>query len=168
MRQPDPEVPFRLLETTSTSRLPLPPPTGAATLRICLIGPRGVVRPVERDATGTSSLPQLVTVLVEGPTLQERASGWTTAVAGPDLIGAIELDGGVATTELTDVFASLPADDQLGAVAQLVCTFTEQPGVGQVKFTRSGQGAEVPRGDGSSTSDPVSRSDYDNLIVSDG
>ncbi len=58
----------------------------------------------------------------------------------------------------------MPAADQLKALAQLVCTFTEQRGVGQVQFSVSGSSAEVPRGDGSSTSDPVSRLDYTDLI----
>jgi spore germination protein GerM len=73
---------------------------------------------------------------------------------------------GIAAVDLTPGFAELPGDRQLRAVAQMTCTLTAQPGVGQVRYTLGGSSIAVPRADGSVTGDPVTRQDYGSLLAS--
>ena len=67
--------------------------------------------------------------------------------------------GGIATVELSADFTAASSTDQRAAVAQIVCTLTARPGIGQVQFQLNAKPADVPRGDGSTTSKPVSRDD---------
>ena len=70
---------------------------------------------------------------------------------------------GLATVDLDAAFGELAGTAQLVALAELVYTATGRPGVGQVVFSLDGQPIEVPRGDGSLTSEPLTRSDYPEL-----
>jgi hypothetical protein len=82
-------------------------------------------------------------------------------IAAPD--GAVAARG-IARVELdTDFLESSPPDRVL-ALAQIVCTLTSLPGVGQVQFTHLGEAIEIPRADGSRTREPVSRFDYRSLL----
>lgn len=78
---------------------------------------------------------------------------------------AAALAGGIARVDLRLDISSLGGDDQLLAVAQIVCTLTGRPGVGQVSFTLEGTHVDVPRGDGSLVADPLSRDDYSSLLL---
>ena len=66
--------------------------------------------------------------------------------------------------DLNTDFGTESATDQLNAVAQIVCTLTARPGIGQVQFRLNGKSTAVPSGDGSTTSAAVSRDNYPNLI----
>lgn len=162
------EVPFDLLGTTPPGTAATPPALGATTTRICLVGSDARYYPVERELMPGYEPEELVEALVAGPTDTERSFGLTTALGDAVSVSSIEVSAGVASVDLDPVLADLPTADQLAAVAQLVCTLTEQPGVGQVRFTIGGRAVDVPRGDGSSTSDPVSRQDYQTLIAPPG
>ena len=72
----------------------------------------------------------------------------------------VTADRGRAVVVVTPVFQALAPPLQLVAVAQLVLTLTDRPGVGHVVFV-DGAGAPVPvpRADGS-TGDDVSAEDY--------
>ena len=102
-----------------------------------------------------------VAALAEAP--RSGSGGRRTAVTG-DLIGKVEVSGGIATVDLRPAISDLGADEQLLAVAQLVCTLTNRPGVGPVAFTLDGAPVDVPRADGSLTSGVVSRDDYADLL----
>ena len=54
--------------------------------------------------------------------------------------------------------------DPLATIAQLVCTLTQQRGVGAVRFTVDGVPFDVPIANGSLTEGPVSRDDYAPLL----
>lgn len=147
---------------------PSPPegtvPAGAASrpVTICLLGRDGRLVEVNREAPEGAGTDQVLAVLTAPLGEPERALGLSTGVASTLDLGGVEVVGGVATVSLTDAFADRSSKEQLDAVAQIVCTLTAQPGVGQVHFELGGVNVEVPRGDGSSTSDPVSRGDYPN------
>ena len=161
----DDAVPFGLLDTTtSRSATPAPARPDTVAIRVCLIDPTDHVVAVTRNVPSAFTLDDLVDAVGEGPTQTERDGGWTTAFSGSDLVDAVGRAAGVAQVGLTDQFTTMPAPDQLTAIAQLVCTSTEQRGLGQVQFTVNGSSAEVPRGDGSATADAVSRLDYAELI----
>ena len=140
--------------------------TGSASTRICLVGADDLIHPVDRSVRPGYQPIELVDALTAGPSDAERSFGLTTALADPGTVTAIDIEGGVATVDLDAALAARPTTDQLTVVTQLVCTLTGQPGIGQVRFTVDRLPIAVPRGDGSSTSDPVSRQDYDSLISS--
>lgn len=152
-RDPD-EVPFGLTERppTDTTR-PARRPTQLAS---CFVADGGTV--VRRPGTA-------------GPTLLQRLRApappdeeLTTALPDPDVVAAATLTGGVAEIDLRDDFADLPATSQRLIAAQLVCSATATPGVGQVRFTLEGSPLSVPRGDGSLTDERLTIDDYTELL----
>jgi spore germination protein GerM len=165
----DAEVPFELLV----------PATPAGDTTTTTAAPSGIVRPVylvaedglvavERTVDDPS--PEvLIAELVNGPSQTERDDGLSSPLAdGRDdeqLIAAVELARGVATVDLAAGFTSIPADRQVGAIAQIVLTLTAQPGIGQVAFTLEASPVDVPRADGTTTTDPLARSDYRDLLA---
>ena len=161
----DAEVPFDLLGTTPPGTTPASPGGGGVSTRICLLGADELIHPVDRSVAPGYQILDLTDVLIAGPTDAERSFGLTTAIAEPGTVTTIDVQGGVATVDLDAALAARPGTDQLAVVAQLVCTLTEQPGIGQVRFTVDRRQTTIPRGDGSSTSDPVSRQDYETLIA---
>ena len=134
---------------------------GGSTTRVCLSGADARVHPVERSLPPGYDPLDLVAVLIAGPTAPERSYGLTSAIGEPGTVTDVSVEGGVATVDLDPAIEALATADQLTVITQLVCTLTEQPGVGQVRFTVDGVSVAVIRGDGSSTLDPVSRQDYD-------
>jgi len=87
----------------------------------------------------------------------------------PDVVVGIERgDDGIAVIELTDeLLDDVGREEQLLAVAQLTCAVTLEPGVELVRFSRDGASIEVPRADGSLTSDPVEVADYVDVLAGD-
>ena len=71
---------------------------------------------------------------------------------------------GVANVDLHASFLEIQPADQILAIAQVVCTITGLPGIGQVRFTQQGRPTDVPRADSSLTDKPVSRDDYQSLL----
>ena len=78
-----------------------------------------------------------------------------------DVIRSAEVSRGLVIVDLSDSFSEIAgATGQVIALAEIVYTATARPGVGQVKFTLDGLPVEVPRGDGSLSSQSLTRSDY--------
>jgi spore germination protein GerM len=118
-----------------------------------------VVRPLDAPVDPEDAVAALASPPTDAPeTLR-------TAVPDPQVIRDITVAAGVARVDLAASIAELGGDDQLLAVAQIVCTLTALPGVGQVAFALEGLPTEVPRGDGSVVSQPVSRDDYAPLLA---
>jgi spore germination protein GerM len=118
---------------------------------------RFVPEPPEREA--------VVAALLAGTTADDPPgvrSAWTDA----EQVGEVTVAAGIASVELTDRFADVPASDQLFAVAQMVFTLTGLPGIGQVRFVRDGEPVSLPAADGSTSLGPVSRDDYRMLVDS--
>lgn len=65
--------------------------------------------------------------------------------------------------DLDPAFAEIRAAEQPIAIAQVVFTLTRRPEVERVAFTLEGDPLEVPRGDGSLTSDPLTQGDFPEL-----
>jgi hypothetical protein len=88
--------------------------------------------------------------------------GIRTAIHGGDFAAAdgVVAARGIARVGLSADFVQRSSSDQVLALAQIVCTLTNLPGVGQVRFTLHGERVEIPRADGSLTGQPVSRYDY--------
>lgn len=156
------DVPFGLLEqgpsTTSTTE----PPAPEIFVDLCLTDGTGIQIVTRGVAAGGVSDPLGLVRATASP--DERARGLRTALFADDMVSAVRTVGGVAFVDLTPLFQSGSGTDQQLAIAQIVCTLTLQPGIGQVTFTVGGAGVEVPRGDGSLTANAVSRDDYATLI----
>jgi hypothetical protein len=166
----DEDVPFDLLapsttttSTTSTTSTTLPEVPLDRIIDICLVQGDGIV-PVERTLARRRTLAEVVEALRRGPTPDEIAGGYATALPGPEAVGPVALAGGTATVALGGSFAEAPAPAQLQAIAQLVCTLTGQPGIGRVQFTLDGQPVQAPLPDGSLAGGSVSRDDYASLL----
>lgn len=158
---PDAQVPSGLLSPTPPTSTTLPPTTATSAATICLTSAFGPLSTAVRQVPANPSTNVILKALAQVPTAQEKALGLGTSVASGI---TAKVQKGIADVSLNPEFASNSSTDQLTAVAQIVCTLTEQPGIGQVQFDLGGAAAAVPRGDGSSTSSPVSRDDYPNLI----
>ncbi|HVC71546.1 MAG TPA: GerMN domain-containing protein [Acidimicrobiales bacterium] len=158
---PDKDVPSGLL-TTSTSTTPtVPSPNPLTAVTICLAQRVGPLKAVTREVGSPSTINEVLRELAIPPTAQEQGLGLETAVS-PGISGTVK--GGIAQISLNADFTAGSAADQLTAVGQIVCTLTAQPGIGQVQFEMSGTTIDVPRGDGSTTANPVSRDDYPQLV----
>jgi hypothetical protein len=77
-----------------------------------------------------------------------------------EVIQEVTVARGLATVDLAEGFSELAGPAQQVALAEVVYTATARPGVGQVRFTLAGEPVEVPRGDGSLSSEPLTRADY--------
>jgi hypothetical protein len=157
----DDGVPFGLLDQEVPPLVPVSPSPAGETARLCFIEDGAVVG-VEVSVGPPAELVDVVAALADPPSLEDRSL--RTAVGDPPLVGDIDLAAGVALVDLLPAVTSLGGDEQLLAIAQIVCTLTGRPGVGPVTFTLEGSPVDVPRGDGSLTSGPVSRDDYTDLL----
>jgi hypothetical protein len=105
-----------------------------------------------------------VRALLEGPSDEERTAGLTTAIpSGTELLD-LEIDGGVATVDLSEEFASGGGSLSIQArVAQVVYTLTQFPTVRSVAFSLEGEPVEALGGEGLVLSEPVGRADFEDL-----
>lgn len=158
----DANVPFQLLEDAAPTTVP-PTTVLTAASDICLARDALLV-PTRRPATIAADAASVVGALDAGPTRDERRDGLRSPLFAESLVASASSRGGVATIDLAATFAQGGANDQLLAIASIVCSLTSQPGVGQVVFTLAGAAIDVPRGDGSLVAGPVSREDYVQLI----
>ena len=157
----DPAVPFDLLNPEAPPLVP--PVAGPATeeVSLCFVRDGQVVfvnhalpAPVTMETT-------LDALAVPPPTAQPLVR---TALTEPSIVREVRVLGGIARVDLLPSVSTLPTDQQLLAVAQIVCTLTGRPGVGQVSFTLEGAPLAVPKGDGSLVTSPVARDDYGVLL----
>ncbi|MGI8755961.1 MAG: GerMN domain-containing protein [Acidimicrobiales bacterium] len=150
-------VPFGLTEanpSTTTTAIPI-----GSTARIYLIR-GGRVVPTLRAVKKAARLLDVMDLLASGATRQERRLGLTSALAESAPVTKTSVSRGIATLDLARSFADIPADEQVLAIAQLVFTVTERPGIGRVRFTFDGHSIDVPRGDGALTVDALARDDF--------
>ena len=68
--------------------------------------------------------------------------------------------GGIATVDFTSDPVQVVGPDQTLAIAQVVYTATQQPGVTGVVFQIAGQPIEVPTASGVQVPGPVNRTSY--------
>ncbi len=161
---PKSAVPFHLLDpaTTSTTGPPVAPAVGAAET-IFLVAPDQHVVPVSRDVRVPANLSDVLGALLEGPTATESADGLQTfLVAGSRADVTATVTGGVATVDFAvdPVNVDVVGPDQTLAIAQVVYTATQQPGVKSVAIQIAGHPTGVPVASGAQVPGPVNRFDY--------
>ncbi|HVM52467.1 MAG TPA: GerMN domain-containing protein [Acidimicrobiales bacterium] len=157
----DAAVPFDLLDPSAP---PLVPPSTSLTseqLALCFVR-EGRLVVVTQELAPPITLRDAVAALTGPP---QGAGPLRTALTEPSLVSDVRLVGGIARVDLVAGVSALPTEEQLLAVAQIVCTLTGRPGVGQVSFTLDGARLPVPKGDGSLVTSPVARDDYSTLMA---
>ena len=106
----------------------------------------------------------VLNLLLKGATEAEFAAGIRSAISPQTTLLSARLEGDTAVADLSGALVEVGGEEQILAVAQLVLTATAVPGVGQVRFLLEGQAVEVPRADGTLTSETLRASDYAGLL----
>lgn len=100
--------------------------------------------------------------LIAGPTSEEKAAGFTTALPDRSLFLGIALNGSVATVDLSKEYESGGGTMSMSArLGQVVYTLTQFPTVDSVLFKLDGKPVEVFSGEGLILDHPVTRADYE-------
>lgn len=156
------QVPFGLLEPPATSA---PPASGEAVGLYLVRDDRLTL--VSRTLASGAGLPELLGALSTGPTEGEQARG-IESLLPPDQIADVGTERGVAEVDLSPAFSDLRPEVQTLALAQIVFTLTGRSGIGSVDFTIDGEPVEVPRADGSLTTESLARDDFAELAPEAG
>jgi Sporulation and spore germination len=143
--------------------LPTAPPIVPDPVRLYFVVDDSIAE-ITRVMTAKPELLDLVSMLSSGPFPGENEYRPRTSVEFDDVTG-VALRAGTLTVDVAAKFRELPAAEQRRAIAQLVLTFTNRGGVGQVTFTSEGRRFEVPRANGSFGAATVSRDDYASMLL---
>ncbi|HEX3980122.1 MAG TPA: GerMN domain-containing protein, partial [Acidimicrobiales bacterium] len=87
-------------------------------------------------------------------------SGYQTFLTGRQIRVSAKLSGGIATVDFSATPVQLVGANQTLAIAQVVFTATEQPGVTGVMFQIAGEPTDVPTASGAEVPGPVDRTSY--------
>jgi spore germination protein GerM len=140
-------------------------PPGGQTEVLYLTRDSALVR-VVRSVNAQPTIEQLVAHLTGGPTSEEQALGLASTLTAPSIVEGVTIDNGIITVALGDGLDGLAGSAILLAIGQIVCTLDAHPDVEGVIFTRDGERRAVPRGDGSTTEEPVTAEAYESLLES--
>ena len=155
------DVPFRLLNPvnrdTTGSTLP-----SAVTVpeSIFLVAPSQTVVAVHRDVQIPATLSQILGALLEGPTAAESSAGLQSFLSATKVQVTATVSGGVATVNFSSNPVQVVGPNQTLAIAQVVYTATEQPGITGVIIQIAGQPTSVPTASGADVSGAVTRFSY--------
>jgi spore germination protein GerM len=114
---------------------------------------------VRRPFAAGAGLKGLLALVTSGPTDAEASAGLRSALSATAVVDAATANG-QAEVALSEAFASLDSREQVLAIAQVVYTTTADPAIHAVRFTVDGKIVEVPNGQASLVTRPVTRADY--------
>ncbi len=155
------DVPFHLLNPiTSTTLSPTVPPAVGVPELIFLVAPNQHVVAVSRDVQIPATLSEILGALLEGPTAAESTTGLQSFLTGTRTQVTATVVGGIATVDFTTNPVQVVGPEQTLAIAQVVFTATQQPGVTGVVFQITGKPIEVPTASGAQVPGPVDRATY--------
>jgi hypothetical protein len=155
------DVPYRLLDPpTTTTTTPGSNPAVGVPEQIFLVAPSGHLVAATREVAVPASPTQVLAALLAGPTATESAAGVQSFLTHAGLQATVTQAGPVATVHFTDSPIQVVGPDQTLAVAQVVYTLTQQPGITGVSFEIGGKPVEVPTAAGAQVPGPVGRADY--------
>ncbi len=175
--QPLPEPTSTTTSTTTTTTTPvttiappvtttIPPPTTipiAFPLDVYWITGSSI-RPIRRPDV-EATLDTAIEALRSGPLFSDSVEGLRSAIPASDTIASATVQSGTATISLAPSFLTLPGAEQTMAIAQIVYTVTNLPGVGLVNFRLGGRPLSVPTADGEPSKGALSRDDYVSLLA---
>ena len=138
--------------------------------RIYLLAPEAtndtrLLRASTRDVG--DSVTQRLTSLFGLLTVAETSDRLRTAIPdGLQLRSAVVQADGTAVVDVTDQLLTLPRSSLVDAVAQIVFTASEVPGVRSVELRVNGQNLQWPAGDGELQGKPLTVYDYPGFVES--
>jgi spore germination protein GerM len=143
---------------------------GAATgtSRIYLIGPDAsgqgaLLQPVARAAATPT---ELMDALLAGANASELDQQYRSAIPVGTKLRSATVSSATMRVDLSDDILRLSGSDLVDALAQIVFTATEYPGVAQVRVDVNGVEQQFPVGDGSLQSDPLDVYDFPGRVAS--
>ena len=130
--------------------------------RIYLLGPdsaeQSPLRTVQRDTDGDPVT--LLNELISGPNPGEIDEGYRTAIPAALELNSVRLDDAVAQVDVSDDLLELSGGDLTRAIAQIVFTASEIPGVQSVLIRVDGATEEWPDGSGAQHRGPLTTYDF--------
>ena len=156
-RVPADNVPFQLLDPATSAASTTTPAAPEQTVKVYLVADDRLA--IVNRVTTASDPQGVLALLALGPTESETASGLRTALV-PDLATIVEVAGSLVTIDLDGEFSTLVPTEQRLALAQITFAMTQLEAILEVRFLVAGEPSSVPRGDGSSTDQPVTPVDY--------
>ena len=150
------DAPFRVFEDA------MPAPEGDGRVALYFVRDDLVVlqtRAVERS----TSISELMDLLLEGPTPEQVAAGTRSALPSSFAVEGVEVDGSGTAVVTLGGGAAQVGPSPLG-FAQVVATLTAPGRARAVRFRLDGEDLPVPRGDGLLTTEPLDRLDYADLL----
>lgn len=157
-------VPFELLAPATTTSSSVPQVASSPAVIYLISQDR--IGPVPRQVLAPPVLSRVLSALLRGPTSEESQRGLRSALPRDIRVLSARVGAGVAVVDLSRELAGVAGSEQILALAQLVFTATEQPGVDAVRFALDGSPLEVPRADGTLTAEPLRRADFAALLLS--
>jgi hypothetical protein len=163
------DVPYHLLDNGSEARKASPGPGQATTTpQVFLLDgeDRLVARSVPVPAGSLAAVEaSLLAALRDGPSEQQRASGLSSALGPGALLTMHGVVDGTARIEIVLPDAGATADRLPLAVGQVVLTAVSVEGVDRVLLEQDGGPVAAPLPGGAQTLEPVSASDYAQLLA---
>jgi len=155
------DVPYRLLDPpTTTTTLPGTNPAVGVAEQIFLVAPNGRLVAATREVAVPATSSQVLGALLAGPTATESAAGIQSFLTGTGVQATVTQSGPVAAVRFSVNPIQVVGPDQTLAIAQVVYTLTQQPGITGVTFEIGGKPIEVPTAAGAQVPGPVGRADY--------
>jgi spore germination protein GerM len=136
------------------------PRFGVVRVTLWLEGSGGQLDPVQAHVPWPLTAGALLNALSEGPTERQSDQGLVSPASAVGPLTSGRPDHGVVPVYLPQSFENLDGNDQLIAVAQVVFTITQLPGIKGVVFWLAGQRARVPDAAGELIGGPLTRADY--------
>lgn len=122
------------------------------------------VGPVARAASGAAVAAAAMEGLLAGPTSEEQEIGFSTAIPAGTTLNGVEIDGGLATVDLSSEFTTDGGSASMqGRVAEVVFTLTQFDTVDAVSFEVDGEPLTVLGGEGLMLDEPQDRNDWEDL-----
>lgn len=121
--------------------------------------------PVPRTAP-YYSLEQIMKQLFAGTEGSENKDGLRTAISSRTRVREVRISNGLATIDVQSPLTDSVGYDQVLALAQIVLTATQVRGVEGVRLALDGiELGDAPTQDGTSTSEPLTRQDYESFLA---
>lgn len=141
----------------------LPPPATLQTVSVYFLRGDRIGAATREVAPAPGTMAAATRELLAGPNAQERGI-LTTAIPERTRLLGIDVDGGIATVDLTRQFALGGGSLSMQArVAQVVHTLTQFPAVMRVAFRIEGRPVEAIGGEGVIVDPAVDRADFEGL-----
>ena len=162
---PRDRVEYDLLAPATTVS-PTSTPESTVTSTVYMLGADNHLKAVQRRVSDPQTVGSALASLIQGATTAEQASGLRSAINQQTAVLGAEVTNGVALVDVSDAFSGVGSQEQILALAQVVWTATEAPDVTGVQILLNSTSVEVPRGDGTLSSAPLTRADYQTLAPS--